>query len=144
MLKFDWTATKLHAKPPKKWCKNHDKKKKRKFAYNAIGSHLIWIKHRTILVKQISTRIGCVFFFRVWFVFSLVSRCCCCCLSVLRSRFDFAIHCSWQCFFSCLARDAVSRSKTLTRNMCTFFLSFSFRFGWKWPQDAKRSHYTFW
>lgn len=133
-------------KPPKKWCKNHDKKKKIKFAYNAIGSHLIWIKHRTILVKQISTRIGCVFFLCVVRVFSgiaLLRCCCCCCLSVLRSRFDFAIHCSWQCFFSCLARDAVSCSKTLTRNMCAFF-SYLFWFGWKWPQDAKRSHYTFW
>lgn len=48
--------------PQKMMQKPWQKEKKRKFAYNAIGSHLIWIKHRTILVKQISTRIGCVFF----------------------------------------------------------------------------------
>lgn len=76
--------------PQKMMQKPWQKEKKRKFAYNAIGSHLIWIKHRTILVKQISTRIGCVFFFvcgscSLWYRAVVVVVCPCCGLvSILR------------------------------------------------------------
>lgn len=116
---------------------------------NRIGSYLIWIKHRTILVKQISTRIElrsvCVFFSVLVFgrvllldhfcmgcaVLCCVYSPCCGFVSIM------AIHCSWQCFHSCLARDAVSRSKTLTRNECSsfFFSRFQVENDLQMPRD---------